>query len=84
MSATKPESHIPDHVVKDIEATDLEPDFADEAALALRKLATSDMAPITEAENLKILKKIDLWLMPTVSTLHPTLHLSYHRNVFLS
>jgi hypothetical protein len=67
---TKPESHIPDHVVKDIEATEMEPEFADEAALALKRLATSDMAPITDAENISILKKIDLWMMPTVPT-HP-------------
>ena len=73
MTTTKP--HIPDYVVKDIEASEMEPEFADEAALALKRLATSDMAPITDAENAKLLKKIDLWLMPTVcipSPSHPS------------
>jgi len=74
MTTTKPESHIPDHV-KDIEAMEMEPEFADEAALALKRIATSDMAPITDVENAKLLKKIDLWLMPTVcipSPSHPS------------
>jgi hypothetical protein len=38
----------------------------DEAAIALKKIATTDMAPITELENHKVLRKIDWWLMPIV------------------
>ena len=52
-----------EHTTKDIESTE---EFSDEAALALKKIGTQDMAPITEAENHQVLKKIDLWLMPIV------------------
>jgi len=58
----------PEAVVKDIESTEMNPDLTDEAAIALKKIATRDMAPITAEENHKILNKIDLWLMPIVQT----------------
>jgi hypothetical protein len=54
-----------EHTTKDLEA-DVNPDIVDEAAIALKHIATRDMAPITEEENHQILKKIDLWLMPIV------------------
>lgn len=53
-----------EHTTKDIEAVDGVGD--DEAAIALKKIATQDMAPITDEENRRILKRIDLWLMPIV------------------
>lgn len=53
-----------EHTTKDIEAVDGVGD--DEAAIALKKIATQDMAPITDDENRRILKRIDLWLMPIV------------------
>jgi hypothetical protein len=56
----------PEHITKDLEADFLNPDTVDEAAIALKHIATRDMAPITEEENHRILKKIDLWLMPIV------------------
>jgi hypothetical protein len=57
-----------EHTTKDLEA-DVNPDIMDEAAIALKHVATRDMAPITEGENHQILKKIDLWLMPIVISL---------------
>lgn len=56
-----------EHTTKDLESeANLNPDIVDEAAIALKHIATRDMAPITEEENRQILKKIDLWLMPIV------------------
>jgi hypothetical protein len=60
----------PEQVAHDIETTELHPEYADEAALALKKIASSDMAPITEEENRKVLRKVDLWLMPIVALIH--------------
>jgi hypothetical protein len=57
-----------EHTTKDLEA-DVNPDIVDEAAIALKHIATRDMAPITEEENHQILKKIDFWLMPIVRAL---------------
>ena len=57
-----------EHTTKDLEG-DVNPDIADEAAIALKHIATRDMAPITEEENHQILKKIDFWLMPIVHSL---------------
>lgn len=57
----------PEHTTKDVECLDGVGD--DEAAIALKKIATQDMAPISDEENRKILKKIDLWLMPIVCSL---------------
>jgi len=53
-----------EHTTKDLEAIEGVAD--DEAAIALKKIATQDMAPITDEENRHILKKIDLWMMPIV------------------
>jgi hypothetical protein len=53
-----------EHTTKDVDAIDGVAD--DEAAIALKKIATQDMAPISDEENRQILKKIDLWLMPIV------------------
>jgi hypothetical protein len=39
---------------------------ADEAAIALKRLATNDMAPPTPEENHRVLRKIDWLLMPLV------------------
>jgi len=55
-----------EHTTKEIEALNFDPEFVDEAAIAIQHMSTRDMAPITEEENKKVLKKIDLWLMPIV------------------
>jgi hypothetical protein len=60
-------TEIPEHTTKDLEAESLNPDTIDEAAIALKHIATRDMAPITDEENHQILKKIDFYLMPIVS-----------------
>jgi len=39
---------------------------ADEAAIALKHIATTDMAPPTPEENKRVLRKIDWLLMPLV------------------
>ena len=52
-----------EQTTKDLESVQA---LDDEAAIALKKIATTDMAPITDEESHKVLRKIDWWLMPIV------------------